>query len=100
MSSKFKKGAYINDIVVLIAKVTYVGNTSMEVRVDTYAEEKATGIRTAINHAYLTLVHIDDEGKPKPIQYGLKCETLNERAEWEGAKKRIAIRKQRRLEGF
>ncbi len=99
-SLKFKKGAYINDIVVLIAKVTYVGNTSMEVRVDTYAEEKSTGIRTAINHAYLTLVHIDDNGKPAPIQYGLMTETLNERAEWEGAKKRIAIRKQRSMEGF
>ena len=37
----FKKGALLNDLVVLIAKVTYVGRTSMEVRVDTYTEEMA-----------------------------------------------------------
>ena len=32
----FKSGAYLNDIIVLIGKVTHVGHTSMEVRVDTY----------------------------------------------------------------
>jgi len=31
----FKSGAYLNDIIVLIGKVTHVGHTSMEVRVDT-----------------------------------------------------------------
>ena len=99
-SLKFKKGAFINDIVVLIAKVTYVGRTSMEVRVDSYVEEKETGIRRAINHAYLTCVHVDDDGKPKPIEFGLEPVGLTEQAEWEGAQKRIAIRKHRLAEGF
>ena len=36
----FKSGAYLNDIIVLIGKVTHVGHTSMEVRVDTYREEQ------------------------------------------------------------
>ncbi|MBQ8965202.1 acyl-CoA thioesterase [Ruminococcus sp.] len=99
-SLKFKHGAFINDIVVLIAKVTYVGRTSMEVRVDTYVEEKSTGLRRAINHAYLTCVHVDDEGRPKPIEYGIKPEGISELAEYEGAQKRIAIRKQRKTEGY
>ncbi|MBR1863526.1 MAG: acyl-CoA thioesterase [Ruminococcus sp.] len=99
-SLKFKHGAFINDILVLIAKVTYVGRTSMEVRVDTYVEEKDTGIRRAINHAYLTCVHVDDDGRPKPIEYGLTPESITEKAEWEGAVKRIAVRKQRKAEGF
>ena len=99
-SLKFKKGAVLNDIIVLIAKVTYVGNTSMEVRVDSYSEEKATGIRTAINHAYLTLVHVDEDGTPRPIKYGLKTESINEQIEWEGAVKRKEIRKHRNSEGF
>lgn len=99
-SLKFKHGAFINDIIVLIAKVTYVGRTSMEVRVDTYVEEKSTGIRRAINHAYLTCVHVDEDGRPKPIEYGLTAESITEIAEWEGAQKRIAIRKQRKAEGF
>ncbi|MBR1739766.1 MAG: acyl-CoA thioesterase [Ruminococcus sp.] len=99
-SLKFKKGAFINDILVLIAKVTYVGRTSMEVRVDTYVEEKDTGIRRAINHAYLTCVHVDSDGRPEPIDYGLEPLTITELAEWEGAQKRRAIRKQRSSEGF
>ena len=99
-SLKFKHGAFINDIVVLIAKVTYVGRTSMEVRVDTYVEEKETGLRRAINHAYLTCVHVDENGRPKPIDYGIRPEGITEYAEWEGAQKRIAVRKQRKAEGY
>ena len=38
----FKSGAYLNDIIVLIGKVTHVGHTSMEVRVDTYREEQTS----------------------------------------------------------
>ena len=60
---RFKYGAYLNEVIVLIGKVTYVGNTSMEVRVDTYVENIETGIRRAINHAYLTCVHVDEDGK-------------------------------------
>lgn len=96
----FKKGAYLNDMIVLIAKVTYVGRTSMEVRVDTYTEDKETGMRHLINHAYLMEVCVDKDGKPKPIAYGLKIETESEKAEWEGAIKRQAVRKQRKNEGF
>ena len=60
---RFKKGAYLNDILVLIARVTYVGRTSMEVRVDTFLEDRATGMRTLINHAYLVEVHVDEAGR-------------------------------------
>ena len=99
-SLKFKHAAFINDIVVLIAKVTYVGKTSMEVRVDSYVEDKGSGIRRAINHAYLTCVHVDENGRPKPIEYGIIPEGITEQAEYEGARKRIAIRKQRTAEGY
>ena len=47
----FKSGVYLNDIVVLIGKLTYVGNTSMEVRIDTYREDRE-GRRYPINRAY------------------------------------------------
>ncbi len=97
---RFKYGAYINEVIVLIGKVTYVGNTSMEVRVDTYVENIKTGIRRAINHAYLICVHVDDNGKPIPVKYGLEVETLSEKAEWEGALKRNIARKQRFNDGY
>ena len=46
----FKAGAYLGDTVVLIGRMTYVGKTSMEVRVDTYAED-SNGMRRMINRA-------------------------------------------------
>lgn len=99
-SVQFRKPAYLNDIVILHAKVTHVGRTSMEVRVDVYVEDKASGMRHMINHAYLTEVHVDEEGHPLPVAYGLKIENEMERLEWEGAEKRAKIRKERRAEGF
>ncbi len=60
---KFIRGAYQKDLIVLIGRVTYVGRTSMEIRVDTYIEDMK-GIRKPINRAYLTLVAVDAEGNP------------------------------------
>lgn len=99
-SLQFRKAAYLNDIVIVKAKVTYVGNTSMEIRVDVYVEDKATGLRHMINHAYLTEVHVDEKGHPLPVPYGLALENDMERLEWEGAKKRKEIRRNRRIEGY
>ena len=74
---KFIRGAYLKDLIVLIGRVTYVGTTSMEVRVDTYIET-VDGIRKPINRAYLTLVAIDGDGKPTQVP-GLLVETESER---------------------
>lgn len=95
---QFKSGAYLNDILVLIGKITYVGNSSMEVRVDTYVEAK-DGKRRPINRAYLVLVALDENDVPVRVPR-LKLVNEMERAEWEGAKKREEFRKHRRTEGF
>ncbi len=96
---KFKEAAKLNDLVVTIGRATYVGHTSMEIRVDTYVED-LEGFRHPINRAYLTLVSLDENGKPAPIQNKLIVESESEKAEWEAAKKRIAFRKERRESGF
>ncbi|MDR7812675.1 acyl-CoA thioesterase [Lacrimispora sp.] len=95
---QFKAGAFINDTIVLIGRLTYVGNTSMEVRVDTYSED-LSGIRKPINRAYLVYVAIDKEGTPVKVP-GLKLTTEGQRAEWDSAVKRNDLRKLRRKEGF
>ncbi len=95
---KFIRGAYLKDLIVLIGRVTFVGRTSLEVRVDTYIES-IDGIRKPINRAYLTLVAVDEDGNPVEVP-GLIIETESERAEWEAGIKRREMRKQRREEGF
>ena len=87
-----------HDIVVLIGRVTYVGNSSMEIRVDSYLE-KIDGMRYPVNRAYLTLVALDEDNKPRRVPR-LKLETVVEEAEWETGKKRSELRKQRKKEGF
>ena len=82
----FKAGAYLGDTVVLIGRMTYVGKTSMEVRVDTYAED-ADGTRRMINRAYEVLVAIDQNDKKLQVP-GLLIETESEKAEWIGGEKR------------
>jgi acyl-CoA hydrolase len=71
----------------------------MECRVDSYRED-SSGIRTIINRAYLTCVALNEDDKPTHIPYKLKLENENDKAEWEGALKRIEYRKYRRSEGF
>ncbi len=96
---QFKQPAYLDDLVVIIGRVTYVGNTSMEVRVDTYLEE-LDGTRRPINRAYLTMVALDANARPCHIPYGIKIETEAQKGEYESALKRIELRKKRQAEGF
>ena len=80
-SLSFLRGAYVKDTVVIIGKVTYVGNTSMEVKVDTYVEA-LSGERTPINHAYFTMVALDKNDKPVRAPR-LELETEEEKEEYE-----------------
>ena len=95
----FKRGAYLGDIVVLIARMTYVGSTSCEVRVDSYVED-SDGYRRAMNRAFLTYVAIDPEGKPVKIPYGLDVNSVSEMARWDGALLRREYRSSRKNVGF
>jgi acyl-CoA hydrolase len=95
---QFKGPAYANDTVVLTGRITYVGNTSMEVCVKTYVED-LSGKKTLINTAYVVMIALDEEERPCPVPR-LILETEEEKQEWERAKKRSEIRKQRRNENY
>lgn len=95
---QFLKGAYPNDVIVLRGKATYVGRTSMEVRVDSYVED-VEGKKTQINRAHITMVALDENDKPTPVPR-LEVETEEEKEEWMKAEKRREIRMMRKAEGF
>ena len=94
----FKEGATVSDTIFMRGYVTWVGRSSMEVRVDTFAE-KLTGIRVLINRAYFVMVGLDENTSPQLVP-GLIVEGPNEEMEWESGKRRQALRKQREREGF
>ncbi len=95
---QFKAPAYANSTIVIKGKITYVGKTSMEIKVDTFVEN-LDGTQVVINHAYLVLVALDENDDPTEVP-GLIIQTDEERAEWGAAIKRANLRKQRRKEDF
>ena len=95
----FKSGAKNGDMIYIRGHLTYVGNTSMEVRIDSYVESMEDGMRHMINTAFFVMVAIDEDGKPVQVP-GLRVKTLNEQAEWEAGEIRKEHRKKLRTGGF
>jgi acyl-CoA hydrolase len=97
-SLQFKEPVPADSVVVLHGKLTFVGRTSMEVRVDSYVEA-LSGAKKLVNTAYLVIVALDENNKPTPVPR-LICDTPQEKAEWDAGLKRRKLRQQRRNESF
>ena len=82
--------AYLNDMVVQEARVTWTGRTSMEVRVDSYVEQQ-DGTRAPVNRAYAVYVALDENDQPIPVP-PFTPETEEEKNEYEAAKARRKLR--------
>ncbi|KZE44165.1 acyl-CoA thioesterase [Brevibacillus parabrevis] len=88
-----KTGEAIN----LEAYVTWTHNTSMEVFVKVESENLLTGEKKMTARAYLTMIALDDQGKPTLVPAVIP-ETEEERIQHEKAKHRYALRRQRKAE--
>lgn len=95
---EFKASAALNSTIVLKGRITYVGRTSMEVRVDVFVEA-LDGSRQHVNRAYLVMVALNADQKPTPVPR-LALETDEERREWEGGVRRSELRRTRRDEQY
>jgi len=64
----FKQPVRVGDILSFFSQITRVGNTSVTVEVEVYAERfRAQGQFVKVTEASLTYVAIDEGGKPRPI---------------------------------
>lgn len=90
-SLEFKAPAHLNDTIELVGQIVYAGRTSMEVRVDTYVESLSRR-RTHVNRAYLTMVALDENGRPAPVP-ALIPETTEDKEEYHAAEARRNARK-------
>jgi acyl-CoA hydrolase len=63
---RFLAPAFLDETIRLDARVTWTGRTSLEVRVDSFAES-LSGEERLINRAYLVFVALDGEGRPSPV---------------------------------
>jgi acyl-CoA hydrolase len=78
--------AFLDEIVRLDAQVTWTGNTSLEVRVDSFVES-LTGGERMINRAYLVFVALDGAGRPAAFP-PFAPRTDGENEEWSRAEER------------
>ena len=64
----FKQPVQIGDVLSFYAEVQRIGNTSVTVNVEVYAERGRADTKVVkVTEATLTFVAIDREGKPRPI---------------------------------
>lgn len=81
-SLDFRRPIRVGELIMLKAKLTWVGRTSMEVKVKVFVENLKTGELILTNKAYLTFVALDEEGKPTPVP-PLYPETDEEKKDYE-----------------
>jgi acyl-CoA hydrolase len=63
----FRERIPIGALVTCCATVDYVGNSSMDIKVEVYAEKLSTGDRRHTHTAHAVFVAIDENGKPKRV---------------------------------
>lgn len=87
----FKQPIKLGDVITIEAQVTRAFHTSVEVRLDVWAENIPSGSRVKSNEAYYTFVALDHEGKTVPVAE-LVPESPEEIELYEGALRRRQLR--------
>jgi acyl-CoA hydrolase len=77
----FRERIPVGSLVTCEARVDFVGNTSMDISVEVYAETVSTGARRHTHSAHVVFVAIDQNGRPKRVPR-LVPETDEERARY------------------
>lgn len=92
---EFKHPVNVGDVLTLSAAIYHVGNTSMDVEVLIEAEKIKEGKTVSIGSAYMTMVALDEKGRPTKVP-GLILKTKEEFKK----NREIALKRQRRVAHF
>lgn len=87
----FRSPIALGEIVLLEAKITRAFTTSMEIRIDVWAENMQSGSKRYCNSAFYTFVAVDQSGRPIPVVQ-VEPETEEEKEYYEGAIRRRELR--------
>jgi acyl-CoA hydrolase len=80
----FRERIRVGSLVTCEATVDFVGNSSMDITVEVYAETVSTGERRHTHTAHVVFVAIDETGKPQRVPR-LVPETAQERERYQRA---------------
>jgi acyl-CoA hydrolase len=87
----FRHAIKLGDVITIEAKVTRAFSTSMEVRLDVWAENIPSGTRVRSNDAFYTFVALNKEGIPIAVPE-IEPETEMDKKLFEGALRRRQLR--------
>lgn len=82
---------HVGTFLIAKAQVNHTGRSSMEVGVEVYAEDMPGGSRVHTNTCLVTMVAVDEHGRPAPIP-PLLVETPDEKKRWAAAEARRKAR--------
>ena len=91
----FRGPIEIGEVIRVVSLVTAVGRTSLEVEVEVFALDALSGHERLTNTCFVTMVAVDEEGKPTPVP-PLELSTDEQRARNSAALARMAERRKRR----
>ncbi len=91
----FLAPVHVGEVVDFSAELTFVGRTSMEVKVGISSRAVEGGPARRVGEAYVTMVAIDRDGRPTPVP-PLRLETDEERARFEEGRRRTEARRRSR----
>ena len=77
---------HVGELITLVARIVYVGRSSMEVEINVYAEDIPTGAMRHTNTCHFTMIALK-EGKPTPVPR-LICRTREDKARYIQARMR------------
>lgn len=83
----FNKMIPLGSVVTIEAQVSRSFNSSMEIFMDVWIEDRQSGIRTKANEAIYTFVAVDETGRPVPVPE-LKPESKIEKIRYAAALRR------------
>ncbi len=87
----FKAPIKLGDVVTIYAKITRSFNSSMEIKLDVWAENIPSGTKIKSNEAYYTFVAVDQTGRPIPVPT-VQTENEEEKKLYDGALRRRQLR--------
>ncbi|HEY4327124.1 MAG TPA: acyl-CoA thioesterase [Mucilaginibacter sp.] len=87
----FKRSIKLGDVITIEAKVSRAFTTSVEVRLDVWAQNIPSGTRVKSNEAYFTFVALDENGHTIPVPE-LIPDTIEDIILFDGALRRRQLR--------